>query len=528
MSLRRRALLAVGLAALALPSSAARAQDPGTITVGAFFKFERMDAGMPWSSRSQTGFGGRLGYFFMQNIALEVTGSKTTGDPNERNFEHTGTLTYHIQALENLDVHLGAGYVLSNAGYYPSKGFGYLGAPPVNPGDNKVTDIGARGLLGIDWWWGERFGARVDGTFGFTPFPKKRLGSTANGIDVSLGLEAGLVFKLGGSKDTDKDGVSDKNDKCADTPAGVKVTADGCPVDTDKDGVADHVDKCPGTPASVRVDGSGCPVDSDRDGVADYLDKCPNTPTTAKVDATGCPIDTDKDGVADYMDRCANTPAGVRVDASGCPVDTDRDGVADHLDRCPNTVPGTKVDANGCSIDSDSDGVADADDRCASTPLGVKVDRAGCPVDTDADGVADHLDKCAGTPSGTKVDAKGCTLLFEGAKKNLVLQGVNFDVGKATLLAESSASLDKVAESLVANPDIKIAVEGYTSNTGGAALNRRISQARADAVRNYLISKGVPAENVTARGFGPAKPVASNATDAGRAQNRRVELRRTN
>ena len=528
MSLRRGALLAVGLAALALPSRAARAQDPGTITVGAFFKFERLDAGMPWSSRSQTGFGGRLGYFFMQNLALEVTGAKTTGDPNERNYSQTGTLTYHIPALEGVDVHFGVGYLLANAGYYRTGGFGYLNTVPVNSGDTKVTDFGARGLLGLDWWWGDHFGARVDGTFGFVPYPKQRLGSSPNGIDVNLGLEAGLVYKVGGSKDTDKDGVSDKNDKCPDTPAGVKVTPDGCPVDTDKDGVADHLDKCPGTPAGVRVDASGCPVDSDRDGVADYLDKCPNTPTTAKVDATGCPVDTDKDGVADYVDRCPNTPAGVRVDAAGCPVDTDKDGVADYLDKCPNTVPGAKVDANGCSIDSDSDGVADNDDRCPNTPRGIKVNAQGCPVDTDGDGVTDDLDKCPNTPSGTKVDAKGCTLLFETGKKSVTLQGVNFVTAKADLLPESSGALDKVAESLVNNPDVKIAVEGYTDNRGSAAVNRRLSQARADAVRNYLISKGVPAENITAKGFGPLKPVASNAAEAGRAQNRRVELRRTN
>ena len=528
MSLRRGALLAAGLAALALPSRSTRAQDAGTITVGAFLKFERMDAGMPWSSRSQTGFGGRLGFFLLENLAVEVTGSKTTGDPDERSYTHTGTLTYHIPALEGMDVHFGAGYQLQNNGYYSTKGYGYLGAVPVNPAQNKVTDIGARGMLGLDWWWGEHFGARLDGTFGFVPYPKSRLGSSANGIDVSLGLEAGLVFKMGGAKDTDKDGVSDKNDKCENTPAGVKVTPDGCPVDTDKDGVADHLDKCPNTPAGARVDASGCPVDSDRDGVADYMDKCPNTPTTAKVDATGCPVDTDKDGVADYMDRCPNTPVGVKVDATGCPVDTDKDGVADYLDKCPNTLPGTKVDANGCSIDSDSDGVADNDDRCPNTPRGIKVDAKGCPVDTDGDGVTDDLDRCPNTPAGTKVDAKGCTLLFETGKKTLTLQGVTFVNAKADLLPESSGTLDKVAESLVANPDVKIAVEGYTDNRGGAAVNRRLSQARADAVRNYLINKGVPAENVTAKGFGPTKPVASNAAEAGRAQNRRVELRRTN
>jgi outer membrane protein OmpA-like peptidoglycan-associated protein len=528
MTLRRGALLLAGLAALAVPSRAVLAQDPGTIELAVFGKYERLDGGMPFSKRSQVGFGGMVGYFFADNLAVEFTGAKTTGDGQEQSYSHTGLLTYHVPASEDLDIHIGAGYLIHKHGFYGINGsYSYLGTP-LNRGQNTTWDLGARGIVGFNWWWTESLGLRVDGTFGFVPFPKTRLGFTANGIDVNLGLEGGLTYRLGGAKDTDKDGVSDKNDKCANTPAGVKVDATGCPVDTDKDGVADYLDKCPNTPAGARVDANGCPVDSDKDGVADYMDKCPNTPAGAKVDAAGCPIDTDKDGVADYMDKCPNTPAGVKVDAAGCPVDTDKDGVADYLDKCPNTVPGTKVDANGCSIDSDSDGVADSDDKCPNTPRGIKVDRTGCPVDSDGDGVADDKDKCANTPAGTKVDANGCTLLFEAGKKNLTLKGVNFENAKATILAESNGELDKVAESLVANPDVKIAVEGYTDNRGAAAANRKLSQARADAVRNYLISKGVSPDNITAKGFGPAKPVAPNTTEAGRAQNRRVELRKTN
>jgi len=91
-------------------------------------------------------------------------------------------------------------------------------------------------------------------------------------------------------------------------------------------------------------------VDSDNDGVADNLDKCPNTPAGVSVNANGCPIDSDNDGVANYLDKCRNTPAGVKVDANGCPVDSDNDGVADYLDKCPNTPAGMKVDKNGCAI----------------------------------------------------------------------------------------------------------------------------------------------------------------------------------
>ena len=531
MTLRRGALLLAGLAALALPSRAVRAQDAGTFEVAVYGKYERLDAAMPFSKRAQIGFGGRLGYFVAENLAVELSGARTTGDGNERSYSHTGTLLYHVPATDGLDVHVGAGYLVHKHGFYGINGsYAYLGSPPPNPGQSGVWDVGLRGVVGLDWKWTDQFGARIDGTFGFVPYPKDRLGFKANGIDVNLGLEGGITYRLGGSKDTDGDGVSDKNDKCPGTPVGVKVDVNGCPLDTDADGVADYLDKCPNTPAGARVDSNGCPVDSDGDGVADYMDKCPNTPRGARVDATGCPVDSDKDGVADYMDKCPNTPAGVKVDAAGCPLDTDKDGVADYLDKCPNTPAGFKVDATGCpvDIDSDKDGVPDRLDKCPNTPAGVKVDAAGCPLDSDNDGVADYLDKCPGTPAGVKVDANGCKILFEGLKKNLVLEGVNFENNRASLTADSYETLNGVASSLVANPDVKIAIEGFTDNRGSAVANRKLSLARANSVREYMISKGVDGARIATKGFGPARPVAPNTTEVGRSQNRRVELRRTN
>jgi len=119
-------------------------------------------------------------------------------------------------------------------------------------------------------------------------------------------------------------------------------------VDSDQDGVLDDVDKCPNTPLGVVVDKDGCPVDSDKDGVPDYLDKCPDTPVGVVVDKDGCPLDSDKDGVPDYLDKCPDTPLGVRVDKDGCPLDSDKDGVPDYLDKCPDTPLGVKVDSDGC------------------------------------------------------------------------------------------------------------------------------------------------------------------------------------
>ena len=120
-------------------------------------------------------------------------------------------------------------------------------------------------------------------------------------------------------------------------------------------------------------------LDSDGDGVPDTLDKCPNTPMGVEVDANGCPLDADGDGVPDYLDKCPDTPKGVKVDAKGCPADSDGDGVPDHLDKCPNTPKGCKVDKKGCPIDSDGDGVPDCQDKCLGTPPNTKVDANGCP-----------------------------------------------------------------------------------------------------------------------------------------------------
>jgi OOP family OmpA-OmpF porin len=160
----------------------------------------------------------------------------------------------------------------------------------------------------------------------------------------------------------------------------------------------------------------------------------------------------------------------------------------------------------------------------------MEVDTAGCQraSDTDRDGVDDTKDKCPGTAAGTRVDAAGCPILFTEAKTPVVLRGVTFETGRSALKPDSYTILDIVAASLVANPDIKIEIAGHTDNTGSAATNTRLSQARADAVRAYLASKGVGPERMVSKGYGPTQPVAPNTTPAGRAQNRRVELRQTN
>jgi OOP family OmpA-OmpF porin len=215
----------------------------------------------------------------------------------------------------------------------------------------------------------------------------------------------------------------------------------------------------------------------------------------------------------------------------GQKLDSDGDGVADAADQCPGTPSGAKVDPQGCPLDSDGDGVADYADNCPATPTGVAVDAKGCPLDSDGDGVLDSKDKCPGTPAGTLVDSTGCPKpkATKSAKVTAagtwVYEDIRFASGKAALTAGSTPVLQEIANALKANPRLKAEIQGHTDSRGSLALNERLSQERADAVRNYLIDQGIAPQRLTARGYGPHKPIASNDTEAGRAQNRRVELK---
>lgn len=262
-------------------------------------------------------------------------------------------------------------------------------------------------------------------------------------------------------------------------------------VDSDNDGVIDSKDQCPDTAAGIDVNAQGCPMDSDGDGAADSYDRCPGTPKGVNVNATGCPIDSDGDGIADYIDNCTGTAKGVAVDANGCPRDSDGDGVADSNDTCPDTLAGTKVDAKGCAVS----------------------------MDDDNDGIMNANDDCAGTAPGTAVNTRGCEL-----KADIKLDNVQFKTGTANLSADSRNILDNVAQVLKENQHLNFEIAGHTDSSGNYKSNVKLSESRAQSVREYLIDKGVDAGRLTARGYGPDKPVASNDTRDGRKMNRRVEL----
>lgn len=262
--------------------------------------------------------------------------------------------------------------------------------------------------------------------------------------------------------------------------------------------------------------------DTDGDGVTDGEDECPDTPSPASVDERGCPTDTDQDKVFDGVDQCEGTPGGATVDTAGCPRDSDGDGILDGLDICADTNPRALINEDGCPYDTDGDGHLDGIDQCPATPMGAVVDARGCRVDNDGDGVPDGLDKCPDTSLEDATDASGCSAVQRG---EFVLPTIRFGLGSTKITTGSSPALDEVASILKQNPDITVEIGGHTDTMGKATVNRAISLNRAEEVKLYLVSQGVPASQMVTKGYGEVHPIASNRDAAGRAMNRRIEFK---
>jgi len=285
------------------------------------------------------------------------------------------------------------------------------------------------------------------------------------------------------------------------------------PQDEDDDGIEDKVDRCPSEPEDFDgfEDDDGCPdLDNDNDGIKDDVDGCPDLAEDFDgfEDEDGCPdLDNDNDGIPDVEDRCPNEPEDFDgfEDSDGCPdilQDSDNDGVPDDMDKCPlkaEDVDGFQ-DEDGCpDLDNDLDGIMDVDDQCPNEPEtfnGYK-DEDGCPDERPIE-------------------------------EKFILRGINFETGSAALTPDSYAVLDQVVRSLMAYPEVKVEIKGYTDSVGDWDYNLDLSQRRADAVKNYLVNSGIAADRGVSKGYGEADPVASNKTAGGRAENRRIEFHRLN
>ncbi len=252
-----------------------------------------------------------------------------------------------------------------------------------------------------------------------------------------------------------------------------------CEGDRDGDGFRDSVDKCPDEPENFDgyQDDDGCPeFDKDGDGIRDDVDKCPLEPEDFDgfQDEDGCPDpDNDGDKILDSVDQCPNEPEDLDgfEDLDGCPdPDNDKDGIPDVRDQCPNEP-------------EDFDGDQDED---------------GCPD------IVTYKNIVVGP---TKIELK---------------QKIFFAYNKAKILPKSFDLLNEVADVLVKRPKMKIRIEGHTDIQGSDKYNKKLSQARADAVRTYLIEAGVEPSRLTSVGYGEEQLLDKN--DPKGEINRRVEF----
>jgi OmpA-OmpF porin, OOP family len=333
---------------------------------------------------------------------------------------------------------------------------------------SKVIDPSAHVGGGYTWLGDDARGGTVNGGLGLTLWLSEQVGlsysatykhsfdsrESATSVPTHMQHFLGLTFKFG-AKDTDKDGIYDKDDACVDVP-GLKAF-NGCP-DTDADGIEDSKD--------------GCPTEA------------------GTVEMNGCP-DQDGDGVADKDDACIDV-AGLKS-MNGCP-DTDGDGITDKSDKCPD-VKGPK-------------------------------ENGGCPwKDTDGDSVLDKDDKCPDV-KGT-VANKGCPEVSDEAIKRLndYAKTILFDTNKATFQQRTYPVLEAITAILKEYPNSNFAIEGHTDSDGKDAANQILSENRAAAVKAYLIEKGIASSRLSSAGYGESKPIDVNTTKAGKANNRRVEVK---
>jgi outer membrane protein OmpA-like peptidoglycan-associated protein len=234
--------------------------------------------------------------------------------------------------------------------------------------------------------------------------------------------------------------------------------------------------------------------------------------------------DSDNDGVPDDIDKCPNQFGYARY--NGCPIpDTDGDGVDDEHDSC-KTIAGV-AKYHGCPVpDTDSDGVDDEHDSC-KTVAGV-ARYHGCPIpDRDHDGINDELDKCPDVAG--VAENNGCPAIKTEIKQkvNYTAKNILFAIGSDRLSIISYKALDQLALLLITHNDLHLTIDGYTDNTGTPETNLVLSQQRADAVKKYLIKRGVSDIHLTSNGFGEEHPIADNKTMDGKERNRRVELKVT-
>ncbi len=407
-------------------------------------------------------------------------------------------------------------------------GFGYTAVAGFTGAAGEILGdavLGSTVDLGAGAWWrlGDhwRLGGEVVGALGLSG-PTRRSNHHLSGhLFAQVVLPSGFGLLVGGGTGL-VPGVGAPKNRVM-----VALSWSRRLPDRDKDGLLDRDDTCPTDPEDPDgfEDDDGCPeYDNDGDGILDPIDDCPleAEDLDGYADRDGCPdLDNDADEVLDLDDLCPDSPGEAAMD--GCP-NGDGDGLADHEDRCP-VEPGATL-LEGCP-DRDADGLPDLDDACPDEAGPAEL--FGCP-DRDGDGVPDSRDLCPDEPGPEGEDlgvADGCPKRVVITAEQVRLdEKVHFATGSDRIEPDSFPLLREVAWVLAEHPELAlIEVAGHTDSRGSESLNRRLSADRAAAVRAFLLAEGIAPERLQSSGYGPDEPIDTNRTDAGRAANRRVELR---
>lgn len=340
-------------------------------------------------------------------------------------------------------------------------------------------------------------------TQSFTDNLNKYIGGNESNIAAFDGYyeaSVGLTFVSAGSSDADKDGLTKKEEKA--------IGTDPEKADTDGDGIKDGDEV-------IKYKTDPLKPDTDGDGLVDYAEIM-----TYKTDPNKA--DTDGDGLTDAeeVDKFKTDPFKP---------DTDGDGLSDSDEIKVNKTNPLKSDSDGDGlldkeeitlgtnpqkIDSDGDGLNDADEvkKYKTNPL---------IADTDGGSVNDFIEVHRGT---NPLNAQDDEILEINENTPIILEGVTFQSGSAVIGTSSEVILIKALNTLNAYPDLRVEIRGYTDNTGSTIINNRLSQKRAESVKQWLVERGIAPTRVSAKGYGPSSPIADNSTKEGRAKNRRIEF----
>ncbi len=437
-----------------------------------------------------------FGYYIQQQLALQIRAGY--GSVRIRDKEVLWEIQSHFQnktdSLQTnlLPINFGLRYnFLRNKTFVPfiEAGVGMLDWQVENYNSKKkISDINFTAHIssGTEWLISRYFGINLVCEYQHFFAQKKDMSGLGDKQTGKLSFGLGLSFRFALSKDSDRDGIPDKIDRCP-------FQAE------DYDDYEDH---------------DGCP-DLDNDG-----DQFPDSVETAtgkflnKFDTGTDPnnIDSDNDGINDYEEVFTyKTDPNIS--------DTDQDGLTDG-----DEVTLFKTDPH--NADSDGDGILDGKEvnELGTDPL---------QADSDGDGFADDLDLCPLQAENFNnfQDDDGCPdqkpMLEFKQQAPIILEDINFTSASSVLSLEAEKKLLQVAKTLQNHPKMELEIGGHTDNSGSRAYNIDLSLKRAQAVKSFLVEQGIAENRLTAIGYGPDHPIASNLTEEGKAKNRRIEFFRT-